>query len=238
MKMIVSDYDGTLKRFIHNPNIIEKIDLNKDLKYIKKFIEDGNIFTISSKRNLTSIKEQIEKYNVPYNYITASNGLITLDKNDNLIYAEYLNKEMLKAIEELSKSTNLLQCVTGINEYGNKEKELKDTLISIRMSVKNIRNTMDYFRSLNIDLSKYNFSYDKKGFWINNNTNKQLGIERLLNKTETTPDMITSVGNSYNDIEMIKENNGYCINGSEVDKYGDINIKRTPNIRTLIKTIK
>lgn len=238
MKMIVSDYDGTIKRFKNNPNIIEKIDLKQDIKSIKKFIEEGNIFTISSKRNITSIKEQTLKYKVPYNYVTGSDGLVTLDKNDNLIYAEYLNKEMLKAIEELSKSTNLLQTITGTNEYGNKEKELKDNLISIRLSVKNIRNTMDYFRSLNIDLNKYSFSYDKKGFWINNNTNKQLGIERLQKKTQISREKITTVSDAYNDIEMINTYNGYCIIGSELDIYGKDTMKRIPNIRTLIKKIK
>ena len=238
MKMIVSDYDGTIKRFRHEPNIIQRIDLNQDLRHIKKFIEEGNIFNVSSQRPIVSIKKELEKNKVPYNYVTAYGGLVTFDKDDKLIYAEYLNKEILKGIEELSKSTDLLQSIITCDEYGNRKKDLKDKLILIGLSVRNIRDTMDFFRSLNIDLNGYHFSFDNHGFWINNIINKNIGINLLLKQIKKQPDEIITVGDSFHDIEMVGEHNGWCIKNSELDIFGVDTIKRISNIRSLIKTIK
>ena len=238
MKLLVSDYDGTIKRFRHEPNIIQRIDLNQDLRHIKKFIEEGNIFNVSSQRPIISIKKELEKNKVPYNYVTAYGGLVTFDKDDKLIYAEYLDKKILRAIEELSKTTDLLQTIKTFDGNGNIEKELKDKLILIGLSVRNIRDTMDFFRSLNIDLTKYHFSYDNHGFYINNIINKNIGINLLLSQINEQLSEIITIGDSFHDLEMINEYNGWCIKNSELDIFGTEIIKRTPNIRTLIKTIK
>lgn len=238
MKMIVSDYDNTIKRFYGIPNTIQKIDLILDLRYIKKFIEEGNLFNISSKRTITSIREEIEKYKVPYSYITANGGLVTFDKNDKLIYAEYLEKEMLIAIEELSKKTNLLENLTMYDVNGNKQKELKDELISVGLTVRNVRDTIAFFKSLNIDLGKYHLSHKRFGFSISNVVNKKIGIDLLLEKMDNKPEEIITVGDSFHDIEMIYEYNGWCIKDSELDLYNSGSINRIPNIRTLIKKVK
>ena len=238
MKMIVSDYDNTIKRFYGIPNTIQKIDLILDLRYIKKFIEEGNLFNISSKRTITSIREEIEKYKVPYSYVTAHGGLVTFDNNDQLVHAEYLHKEILQAIETLSKTTNLLQSIRTSDEYGNRKQDLKDKLILIRLSVRNIRDTMDFFRNLNIDLNKYHFSYDNHGFWISNVINKNIGIKLLLNQMNQQPNEIITIGDSFHDVEMIYEYDGWCIKNSELDLYNSGTINRIPNIRTLIKKVK
>ena len=238
MKMIVSDYDNTIKRFYGIPNTIQKIDLILDLRYIKKFIEEGNLFNISSKRTITSIREEIEKNKVPYSYVTAHGGLVTFYNNDQLVHAEYLHKEILQAIETLSKTTNLLQSIRTSDEYGNGKQDLKDKLILIRLSVRNIRDTMDFFRNLNIDLNKYHFSYDNHGFWISNVINKNIGIKLLLNQMNQQPNEIITIGDSFHDVEMIYEYDGWCIKNSELDLYNSGTINRIPNIRTLIKQTK
>ncbi len=238
MKMIVSDYDNTIKRFYSKPNIIQKIDLKKDLRYIKNFIEEGNLFTISSKRTMPSIREEIEKYKVPYSYVTAHGGLVTFDNNDKLVYAEYLEKAMLKAIEELSQKTNLLENIDAYDVNGKRQDDLKDELISVGLTVRDVRDTITYFKSLNIDLSKYHLSHGKFGFWISNVMNKKIGIDLLLENMDNKPSEIITVGDSFHDIEMIYEYNGWCIKNSELDLYNSDSINRTPNIRTLIKKVK
>ena len=65
MKMIVSNYDGTIKRYIGKPNLFQNIDLKKDLIEMRKFIENGNIFTITSKRTTQSIKKELETKKEP-----------------------------------------------------------------------------------------------------------------------------------------------------------------------------
>lgn len=238
MKMIVSDYDNTIKRFYSIPNIIQKLDLKQDLRYIKKFIEEGNLFNISSKRTITSIREEIEKYKVPYSYVTAHGGLVTFDKSDKLVYAEYLEKEMLIAIEELSKKTNLLENIVAYDVNGKRQDDLKEELISISLTVKNVRDTIAFLKSVNIDFSKYHLSHERFGFSISNVVNKKIGIDLLLEKIDNKPSEIITVGDSFHDIEMIYEYNGWCIKDSELDLYSSDIINRTPNIRTLIKRVK
>ena len=51
MKLLVSDYDKTLK----NGSVILKLNL----KYLKKFIQDGNMFLLNTGRPYQSIKKEI-----------------------------------------------------------------------------------------------------------------------------------------------------------------------------------
>ena len=238
MKMIVSDYDNTIKRFHGIPNTIQKLDLKLDLRCIKKFIEEGNLFTISSKRTITSIREEIEKYKVPYSYLTTYGGLVTFDNNNELVYAEYLQNEILKAIEELSQKTNLLESITAFDANGKRQEDLKEELISISLIVKDVRDTIEFFKSININLSKYHLSHERFGFSISNVVNKKIGIDLLLDKMNNKPSEIITIGDSFHDAEMIYEYDGWCIKDSELDLYNTGSINRTPNIRTLIKRIK
>lgn len=238
MKMIISDYDGTIKRFRGEPNIIQRIDLIKDLKRIREFINDGNKFTISSERTTSSMKEEIKKYKIPYDYLTTYGGLVTIDKDDKLIYAEYLSQEILKAIEKLLISTDLIKEIKAINTEGKKENNLQEQLILIGLEVKKIRNVIDFLKSLNIDINNYHFSYSNNGIWIHNIINKNIGITNLLKHISLEPEEIITVGDSFYDLKMINEYDGWCIKHSELNLYNNETMNVTPNIRTLIKTIK
>ena len=73
MKLLVSDYDGTLKSSVK--------DLMLNIEAINKFREKGNLFVIITGRG-KSIREYIEEYNIPYDYLICENGAIIYDKND------------------------------------------------------------------------------------------------------------------------------------------------------------
>ena len=62
--LLISDYDGTIKRFESSPTLLEKIDFNKDIKSINRFIDNGNEFAISTYRKTPSI---IEELNLAFN---------------------------------------------------------------------------------------------------------------------------------------------------------------------------
>ena len=55
---------------------------------------------------------------------------------------------------------------------------------------------------------------------------------------DNKPEEIITVGDSFHDIEMIYEYDGWCIKNSELDLYNSGTINRIPNIRTLIKQTK
>lgn len=93
------------------------------------------------------MKDEIKKYKIPYDYLTTYGGLVTIDKDDKLIYAEYLSQEILKAIEKLSISTDLIKEIKAYNIEGKKENNLQEQLILIGLEVKNIRNVIDFLKN-------------------------------------------------------------------------------------------
>ena len=66
--IIISDYDGTIKRFYKNPSIIEKIDFKKDINAINNFVKDGNDFVISTNRKTQSIINELDSIYL-FNYL-------------------------------------------------------------------------------------------------------------------------------------------------------------------------
>ena len=67
MKLLVSDFDGTL--FIDYPS------LEKNIHAIQRFREEGNLFVINSGRNYTSLMKEIKQYQIPYDILFVSMDL-------------------------------------------------------------------------------------------------------------------------------------------------------------------
>lgn len=83
MKLFASDYDGTL---LYAKNIMPE-----DLQAIDKWKEAGNAFAIVTGRSYVSIKQQIEKYNLPVDYLITNNGGMVFDKEGNVLLSNYLD---------------------------------------------------------------------------------------------------------------------------------------------------
>ena len=241
MNLIVSDFDGTIKRFDENPNILKKIDFKKDIKEIDKFIELGNKFVISTKRATSSILTELKKFGVNYSYLTVYEGLVSFDSEGKLLYANYLEKNFINFMTNLFNSSNLIESIDFYNAYGEKNLS-KEEYILIGIKVRNIQTLMIELQKIKKDIGdlEYSYSFSSKKIWIHKTTNKSIGIKKLLETTKEKDDFskIITVGDSWHDISMIKDYNGYCIENGEIDIYNPGNIKRTKNIRSLIRTIR
>ena len=87
MKLLVSDYDDTL--------YTSDYSIRLNVEAIKKFRKNGNLFAISTARDFTSIKEEIKKHNIPYDFLSCYNSNAIYDKDDNIIRVKYLIKIFL-----------------------------------------------------------------------------------------------------------------------------------------------
>lgn len=76
MKIIATDYDGTLNR-----NGITK----EKLEAIAKWREKGNKFGVISGRMLPSLINIVNKNNIEYDYLIACNGAVICDNNGEII---------------------------------------------------------------------------------------------------------------------------------------------------------
>ena len=89
MKLLVTDYDGTM--------YYEKQDLKtlrENIEALKQF-KKQNMVVIATGRPFTSIKKEIDTYDIPYNYIISSNGACLFDQNDSPIYTQTIKQEIM-----------------------------------------------------------------------------------------------------------------------------------------------
>lgn len=205
MKFLISDYDGTIKTYDKSPNIFESYTFIKNIESINAFYKE-NKFAIATGRNTSSIQNEASKYKILYNYLISYNGRVIVDKNNNLLNAQYINK---KFIDELNYIN-----IKNITLYDEYEKiKSKNNLIYIYLTLNNRKDANKYlleWRELYPDLQiDYNqiFNY----IIIRKKYNKVLGIKKLLDieNINIPKKNIITIGDETNDLEMIKEYDGY-----------------------------
>ena len=239
MKILISDYEGTLKRFNRKETLLKLIDLKKDLRSIDKFIKKGNIFIISTKRMYEPIKKDIEKYKIKYNYLTVGNGLITLDNKGNVIYSDCLSCEDVNILKEIIKKEQRQMQIQCYNEKGEISNFDENIFSMIRIKFKNNNDLIDFFNIIKKYFFNINVNLNESILWLHNNTNKDKGIEKLLTTEElknNNPEIYT-VGDSISDANMLINYDGFAMKNSEISILYDTN-RTIPNIRKLIKKIK
>ena len=86
MKILASDYDGTLKQ---NGTVSEA-----DTRAIGSWRDAGNLFVMDTGRSMESILEETEKYHIPVDYFITNNGGMLFDKDRRVLFSSYLDKEI------------------------------------------------------------------------------------------------------------------------------------------------
>ena len=235
MKLLVSDYDYTIKPYEKNPNILEKNIFKKNIEAINRFQEKGNKFVIATGRNTSSIREETKKFGINYDYLIAYNGRVIVDKNDNLIYANYIDDELLQSLYNSGR----IQDYILFDEYESTER--KDNLIYIKVKLNTYKNVKELISFLKMKYPniKINYTYLLNMLLIRNDFNKCLGIEKLLEleNLEVDRNDIYTVGDETNDIEMINEFNGTRMLVSNPSLIFTTS-NTTPTVKALIKRIE
>ena len=226
MKLLSSDYDGTF-----NTGFSTDIRINMD--YVKKFMEKGNIFLLNTGRPYESIMEEIKYYDIDYNYLSCSDGLLLLDNKDNIVYRSVLPESLYMELNFLNKDFGYhLNSQLYKFEYSNR-------LLEIMIVLERIDN--NYLSRLNSILDRYNISYEKIErygliylFVRERNYSKATSIRRLSILNKINKDNIFSVGDTWNDIPMLEEYNGYSMLNGSSDL---LNYPKVDSVHELIKKI-
>ena len=198
-KLLVSDYDGTYTLNFDNNNIA-----------VKKYVKDNNFFMFSTGRNYKSFTSDI-KDDMIANYYSFSNGNVLM--NNELKVLSYIAMPY-NFIIQLKEYFNKIDDIDYLNMYGELDKKdiveyyIKCSNIQIRKELINFLINNKYFN--------YHRDYNNElGLFISNpesrktdNIKKVAFIEKINDKD------IYTIGDSFNDIDMIKEYNGYAIKGS------------------------
>lgn len=226
-KLIATDMDGTLLNSNH------KLDF-ENKKYIIDFQKKGNTFVLASGRPtyaMLDVAEELEmkKYQ---GYILSFNGAIILDLNKNeIIYSKKVEKSDIIDMYNYANENNLCfltynddNILVNIkNEYAMVEEKITGGKLKLIENIYEI----DFSKTIKCMLlgepeklifheeKLKNSKYSKKLFFsrsmpfflevVNKEVNKGNSIKELIKILNIEKKDTFSVGDSYNDIPLLKE---------------------------------
>lgn len=236
-KMLVADYDGTLKSDLKNLMI--------NIESIKAFRKKGNLFTISTGRSYESIKRECEKYNIPYDFINCFDGSVLYDEDDNLIFSDTLSRQELIALSVTYPAEKSIvsadyydsKGLVEFNKYDIDAEELS-SIVLIDFKLKLFKTAREYTSGFKHSYPNIKFTNLSGNLFVKNDFDKSRGLQVLEEylRGEIHRDNIITVGDNSNDIEMLRDYDGYKMLSSYPCMYGR-NFKTTREVHTLIKKI-
>lgn len=242
MKIIASDYDGTL-----NHNGIDEKKKNAISEWRKK----GNLFGIISGRGYPSLKSVIDRVPFEYDFLVCNNGALICDSDGNVITETKCDGSLAKPfIEDLFK----WGC-----DFADIDKDIpvavrsKQELCEDDECVIDDMPFIEYFNQISTHLKtteeatavveKIEKKYSHILTPLQNGTcidtvpfgvNKATGIYSLLKIVGGTYQDVIAVGDNINDTHMIVEFRSYAMENA-VDSIKSLADEITPGITELIE---
>ena len=229
-KILVSDYDQTF--------YLNDEDIKTNKKAVTEFRKRGNIFVIATGRSYFDFYTQVDMYKFEYDYVIINHGATILDKKDNVLANFSINDKIINNIKEdlnLNKSITGFCCSKLESRVGFKHKDL--TKINALYNSK--KEAMSINKIINNKYFNYINSYyvtENSLEIISSETNKSKAINLLRNKLDILKENVYTIGDSYSDIEMIKDFNGYAIIDS-VNELKEVAKKEYKSVSDLINDI-
>lgn len=231
-KVLVVDYDRTL--FINNSDMLNNINS------INKFRENGNIFIIATGRTYNSLKREIDKYNIEYDYLILNHGSLVIKKDKSTLFHYKIDRNILFDITNyLSKykPKSVMYSYYTEDTSNINNPDISKITIGFQKDIETFKKVMmDVVKKYNNKLNIY-FTQNFEIEIISKETNKSKAIDLLMKKVNFKKENIYTIGDSYTDIEMINDYNGSCMEKSIDILKNNKNIKKYSSVSVLIKDI-
>ncbi|MCR8612911.1 MAG: HAD family hydrolase [Mycoplasma sp.] len=216
-KMIVTDLDGT---FLKYPGVF----VDSAVEAFHKLKEKGITTVLATGRSMVGLSKVIEK--TKFDYIISGNGSYIIDINkDEVIYKKLLSKELVNELTDWLNNKNISWCVEGPNKIVFNDTEnnrnhpyaktnpYKNLLFknsfddeASKVMFLNIKN-YDHLEKMIKEKFPNKFSFFRMRMTLeitSKDVNKYLGLNIIKNKLDIDNKSIIGIGDSGNDIEMIK----------------------------------
>lgn len=229
-KMVVSDYDQTF--------YINDDDIEKNKIAVNEFRNKGNIFVVATGRSYDDFMKKKKEYNIKYDYLIINHGATILDKDDNIIFNEKITNEILDSLKSDLHIENSERCFCCSMLESRVDFEHRN-LTKIHVKYSDLEYSNEIQKKLEEKYSKFLNVYWVSGNSleiISKNTNKSKAINLLSEKIKNGQKEIYTIGDSYSDIEMVKDYNGYCMKDS-VSELKEIAKKEYSSVSDLINEI-
>ncbi len=233
-KIIFSDYDGTLDT--------SENDIAKNIEAIQKFRNNGNLFVIATGRSYLDLKRKLDLYPIPFDYLIVNHGGVILDKNEIVIDACLIPKNIGVEILDTVKSNENLEQIILFDTMKKDIKDISDELTKIMLEMKDEKSARDLSEVINENWKETVKSYviiTKKYYLveiISIKTDKGKAIEKILKIENISDTDVYPIGDGANDVEMILKYNGYGMKKSEEVVYKATN-KLCNTVAELIETL-
>ena len=197
MKLLVSDYDGTIEieELFKDPYIPKGTISN-----IHDFRSAGNKFMIATARPYDSIMSEIKEYHIPYDFLSTLNGCVIHDNNGNII------NSMDMPDLDIDEFYKLYSCINKIELIKDKDKNLYYTFKT--KLFKSSRKLIRHLESSGFDVQSWFLNTYNIVHPISNKIDSIRFIQSLLGISD---DSIITVGDAKDDLEMIKNYYSYGI---------------------------
>ena len=209
-KILISDYDGT---FYQND-----LDIKKNIDKVNEFRTLGNLFVLATGRSYVDLKQKIDKYKIPYDYLILNHGALLLSKDLEIIKVFTLDKELSDSILDYANNNKDIYDVVLINTF---KKRVDDTSNVVKIMLKLYSYDKSFEVKNYIDESYTNIrSYivrDEDYYLVeivSSEASKSFMIEKILEKEKIVKKNVFTIGDGINDIDMIKNYNGYRVKNS------------------------
>lgn len=209
MIALVSDFDGTL---LFNSEMKQK-----DIIKIKEFQKNGNIFGICTGRSLSTLLKGTKGI-VDYDFMILSSGAMVCKNNKEIIYKKCIPLKLMKQIYKTYSDKYNIRIQANGNMYEISKEELTDKLLDRCNSIDEISGDIYEICIDNINEQKVKYLVEelKQNYpevepyqnvkdidIVSSGVSKGSGVQ--FYKEYAGLKQIAGIGDSYNDIPMLKQ---------------------------------
>lgn len=226
--LLASDFDGTL--FVEDNKI-----LKENIRQINRFRSKNNIFVIITGRGLYSIKKELIKNDIKYDYLICNNGAMIYDSKDRILSKTYLEEKDIFNIIKIIKRDKL-EFVFDIGKGFSDNLDCDLTHISsIYLNKKTVLFPEETLKEIDNKTNTYNYISPN---WINITNIKVNKLNSLKEFLEIInyKSLVFTIGDAINDVDMIKEFNGGVMKIHE-EELNELTNKNYDNLSDYIKEL-
>lgn len=223
-KIFITDYDGTLFQY----GTVSQ----RDIETIRKFRKEGGLFGIATGRMIASIKHEVERYNIPVDFVIGVNGAITVNQRFEEISCVNIENQVGLQVKDMLKNgkAQRYSITDGYNVFsrGDTSGEFNNFAVEkdiiLNNNIKGLFARVDS-RETAIALSdKINVHYGMHVRALPNynyidiascHTDKAIAIDKYLRAFDNP--LVATSGDAHNDLMMLKQYNGYAMRHGDED---------------------
>lgn len=210
-KILASDFDGTF--------FLNYDDMRRNIIEVDKFRKEGNIFVIATGRSYNALNDYLMYQPVDCDYYIINHGATVMTGNDEILASFSIDEKTKKSVVEY---------LQAIEPYFNTI-AYKELRTNVDINEKSISKIEKRFSTLDLAQKVCNQINEKYGNKVvsylmpasnsieivSAKANKAKAMKVITDMEKVKAKSVYAIGDSINDLEMIKKFNGYCMQNAE-----------------------